>query len=684
MRFRNRVDAGRRSPGAVPACRAPRRDRAGAAARRRARGGRGGARLGAPLDVFLVRKIGVPGHPELAMGAIAEGGVEVVNDELLHDLGIPRRAWSSEVASASGSNSSAATGSTAARRRRRPSRGRTVILVDDGLATGATMEAAVAGAPRAARRRASSWRRRSAPRDVPAARDAWLTRWCARRCRSPFNAVGQWYDDFSQTTDDGGTATAMLSACGRRRAADAGAVARSGRRSVASSGPGRSRWTAIAADYDALIDEASAPRDVVLLGEATHGTHEFYRERAIITRRLIVEKGFTRRRGRGRLARCLSGEPVRARRGRRRGGGRRARRLPAVSDLDVAQRRRAGLRRLAARPQRPRRVPTRARASTGSTCTACARRCRPSSRISTRSIRTSARRARARYACFDRFGEDLQDYGMLAGAACGTSCERGGRRPAGRAASPARRVRPARWPRRAPTSSSSREQNARLVADAEEYYRAMFRGRVESWNLRDRHMAETLAELRRIPRSDPSRRARRRVGAQLAPAATRARPRWARAASSTSGSSRASTSVARPCSSGSPRTTGTVTAASDWDGPACAAASGRRWPAASSGCCTTSGVPRLLLPLRTDLELASGAGAAAPRARHRRDLYAGDGAPESLLPRAAFRAVRLRDSHRRDPGGRAARTHRDVGRGRTARDVPLRALIAARFARRDV
>ena len=100
--------------------------------------------IGAPLDVFLVRKLGVPGQTELAMGAIASGGVEVLSEGIIRDLGIP----------------SALVQQTAARERLELDRrdalyragrpalslgGRIVILVDDGLATGSTMHAAVRG-----------------------------------------------------------------------------------------------------------------------------------------------------------------------------------------------------------------------------------------------------------------------------------------------------------------------------------------------------------------------------------------------------------------------------------------------------------------------------------------------------------------------------------------------------------
>src|SRR5437867_8589405 len=99
-------------------------------------------RLGAPLDVFVVRKLGVPGHEELAMGAVATGGVRVLNDQLVEQLGISDQMIDAVAARER---------QELARRERlyrggRPPpdvRGRTVILVDDGLATGATMYAAV-------------------------------------------------------------------------------------------------------------------------------------------------------------------------------------------------------------------------------------------------------------------------------------------------------------------------------------------------------------------------------------------------------------------------------------------------------------------------------------------------------------------------------------------------------------
>jgi predicted phosphoribosyltransferase len=157
-------------------------------------------RLDVPLDVFLVRKLGVPGHEELAMGAIAGGGVRVVNEDVVRELGLTGE----DVA-----RTALAEGRELERQERlyrdgRPAAdvaGRTAVLVDDGLATGASMRAAaravralrpdrvVVAVPVAARRTCEELR--GEVDDVV----------CAVTPQ-PFLAVGAWYDDFSQTTDD--------------------------------------------------------------------------------------------------------------------------------------------------------------------------------------------------------------------------------------------------------------------------------------------------------------------------------------------------------------------------------------------------------------------------------------------------------------------------------------------------
>jgi predicted phosphoribosyltransferase len=157
------------------------------------------AALSAPLDVFLVRKLGVPGHEELAMGAIASGGVRVENASVVRQLGIPERVID-EVAR---QELRELERREAAYRGDRPPpavRGKTVILVDDGLATGSTMRAAVAAV------------RELGPARVVVAAPVGAAETCADFAEEadeavcahepdPLYAVGMWYDDFSQTTD---------------------------------------------------------------------------------------------------------------------------------------------------------------------------------------------------------------------------------------------------------------------------------------------------------------------------------------------------------------------------------------------------------------------------------------------------------------------------------------------------
>jgi predicted phosphoribosyltransferase len=157
-------------------------------------------KLNAPLDVFVVRKLGVPGHPELAMGAIATGGVRVTNRDVVEALRIP------EIVS----DAVAAQEQEELARRERLYRddlppldvkGKTAIVVDDGIATGSTMLAAVAALRELDAARiviacpviaaSTYYEMRSAADDVAAA-----------IVTDNFHSVGQFYEDFSQTTDD--------------------------------------------------------------------------------------------------------------------------------------------------------------------------------------------------------------------------------------------------------------------------------------------------------------------------------------------------------------------------------------------------------------------------------------------------------------------------------------------------
>jgi putative phosphoribosyl transferase len=156
--------------------------------------------LHAPMDVFIVRKLGVPGHEELAMGAVATGGVRVLNDQVVYGLGIPDYVidavanWELQ---------------ELGRRQRlyRGSRpptdvgGKTVILVDDGLATGSTMLAAV----QALRQQGPAKIVVAVPVASPDTCEllkAYVDETVCAATPEPFYAVGLWYRDFSQTTDE--------------------------------------------------------------------------------------------------------------------------------------------------------------------------------------------------------------------------------------------------------------------------------------------------------------------------------------------------------------------------------------------------------------------------------------------------------------------------------------------------
>ncbi len=156
--------------------------------------------LGAPMDVFLVRKLGTPGHRELAMGAIASGGIRVLNDDVVRWYGIADAA----IERVAREEEQELLRRERAYRQDRPAPDlarRTVILIDDGLATGSTMRAAAQAV------------RAHNPSRVVIAVPVGARRTCAElasvadevmcaRMPEPFSAVGQWYVDFDQTDDD--------------------------------------------------------------------------------------------------------------------------------------------------------------------------------------------------------------------------------------------------------------------------------------------------------------------------------------------------------------------------------------------------------------------------------------------------------------------------------------------------
>jgi putative phosphoribosyl transferase len=155
--------------------------------------------LRVPLDVFVVRKLGVPGHEELAMGAIASGGVQLLNDDVVDALGIPPTVID-QVAQREQIELQRREQLYRGNRPLVPLTNKTVILVDDGLATGSTMRAAVAAV------------RQQEPAHIIVAVPVGASSTCEElgseadeviclRSPDPFVAVGLWYRDFTPTSD---------------------------------------------------------------------------------------------------------------------------------------------------------------------------------------------------------------------------------------------------------------------------------------------------------------------------------------------------------------------------------------------------------------------------------------------------------------------------------------------------
>ncbi len=246
-------------------------------------------------------------------------------------------------------------------------------------------------------------------------------------------------------------------------------------------------------DYDALLDLIGDAR-FVLIGEATHGTHEFYSDRAAITKRLIVEKGFS-------ILAIEADWPDSARVHRYvRGAGTDSNANEALS----------GFRRFPTwmwrnavvlqfiewlREFNKRVDPKRARVGFyGMDLYSLHASIEGVLKYLDKVDPESARRARLRYSCFDHFSRNPQEYGHATTAGAIESCEDAVIEQLVELQQKAAEFL-SRDGEVAAEEFFFAEQNARLVKDAEQYYRAMFRGRASSWNLRDRHMVETLENL---------------------------------------------------------------------------------------------------------------------------------------------------------------------------------------------
>jgi erythromycin esterase-like protein/predicted phosphoribosyltransferase len=442
--------------------------------------------LRAPLDVFVVRKLGLPGHEELAMGAVATGGVRVLNQELVAGLGLPPHLIDTVTARER---------EELKRRERvyrggRPPpdvRGRTVILIDDGLATGATMQAAIKALRELAPARVIV-AVPTAPEDTCQSLRAEADEVICDITPEPFLGVGVWYADFSQTSDDevrtllAQSVEAEPPAASRPAVSAAEAVCQA---AVELHGSAR--------DYDPLL-ERIGDAQFVLLGEASHGTHEFYRERAEITKRLLAEKGFS--------AVAVEADWPDAYRVNRYVRG-------ASDDLDAVEAL-ADFRRfptwmwcntVIAEFVEWQRAFNRSRGDAvktgfyGLDLYSLRGSMKAVLQYLDRIDPEAAKRARHRYACFDRFGEEAQTYGFMASLNLSKSCEDEAVRQLADLQSQV-------WEAARRTGRISEddifyvEQNARLVKNAEVYYRTMFVKEGSTWNLRDRHMMETLEAVR--------------------------------------------------------------------------------------------------------------------------------------------------------------------------------------------
>ncbi|HZQ43485.1 MAG TPA: erythromycin esterase family protein [Acidobacteriaceae bacterium] len=246
------------------------------------------------------------------------------------------------------------------------------------------------------------------------------------------------------------------------------------------------------AEYDPLLAAIGDAR-LVLIGEASHGTHDFYRERARITRRLIEEKGFN--------AVAVEGDWPDAYRVNRFVIGQGDGEQPADQAFEAL----SGFRRFPAWMWRNMDVLAflewmrghnyRRGASVGFfglDLYSLYGSAQEVLRFLDRTDAEAAARARFRYSCFDQFGEDSQAYGYAAGFELTQSCEQG---VIEQLLEMRRRSSSIEASGELGNEFFSARENAEVVRDAERYYRTMFGGRVSSWNLRDRHMAETLDRL---------------------------------------------------------------------------------------------------------------------------------------------------------------------------------------------
>lgn len=460
------------------------------------------AALRAPLDAFIVRKLGAPGHEEFAMGALASGGRVVVNDDVVRALKVSPQQLR-DVAEREGRE---LIRRDAAYRDGRPPlelAGKTVILVDDGLATGASMTAAVQAV------------RESEPAQivvaVPAAPESTCREFsgivedvvCATM-PTPFLAVGESFWDFTQVSDDEVRELLAMPTAGVE--APTGLAERTPVEIIRDVAVDAPNGVPAADVLKAIVGDAR----IVLIGEASHGTREFYSARAEITKWLIENEGF--------CAVALEADWPDAYRVNRY--------VRSMTDDHTAEEALRGFERFPAWMWRNTVVEgfvewlrdhnewssEHGHCRTGFYGLDLYSMHRSMHEVIDYLDRVdpkAAARARTRYACFDHASaDDGQAYGFAAAFGAGISCER---QAIAQLIEMKRRSFP--FVRGHGLLGEDElfyaQQNARTVRNAERYYRAMFSGRVTSWNLRDQHMAQTLQALQnhmdRDHRTPPAR-----------------------------------------------------------------------------------------------------------------------------------------------------------------------------------
>jgi erythromycin esterase-like protein/predicted phosphoribosyltransferase len=448
--------------------------------------------LAHPMDVLLVRKLGVPGHEELAFGALASGGVQVRNGELSRMLGLRE----DEIEAVVRREKQELERREKLYRNGRPPpevAGRSVIVVDDGAATGSSMSAAI-----------ELLRKQRAGRiivAVPVAPADTVHRLAEEADEvvvlatpEPFGSVGEWYLDFTQTRDQEVQkflAGELPDLTNNRVEVDevpggTGEVLQQLRLAA-------HPLTGEDDDYDDLL-KMIGDSSIVLLGEATHGTHEFYHHRARITKRLIEEKGF------GAVAaeadwpdayqvnRFVRGEGFFADAAEALSG---FERFPSwmwrnEDVLDFVEWLREHNEQAYQIDQQV--------GFYGLDLYSLHESIDEVIGYLDRKDPAGAENARKLYSCIDRYGRDPQNYGLMVSAGMGESCRN-------EVIEQLAHLRAKEIEYLAAEGHSAAdefffaEQNARVVKNAEQYYRQMFVSDVSSWNQRDEHMMETLVKL---------------------------------------------------------------------------------------------------------------------------------------------------------------------------------------------